>query len=162
MTCLTSSTTHAFHSGVWYERGRHPFAGSVVVHAFGGWVALVAVLLLIFLLLVVQASDVLQYICGKLFGKHRMVPAISPKKSWEGFAGSVICGTTAAVLADSQAYLRRYLRNLAIEQYSDGLVPGLAHSIVAMNSLQIATAHNAGAALLLLATLALYRSLRQG
>ena len=25
-----------------------------------------------------------------LFGKHRMVPAISPKKSWEGFAGSVI------------------------------------------------------------------------
>jgi phosphatidate cytidylyltransferase len=34
-----------------------------------------------------------------LFGKHPMVPAISPKKSWEGFTGSLICGTAASVLA---------------------------------------------------------------
>lgn len=44
-------------------------------------------------------SDIGGYAAGVLFGKHRMVPAISPKKSWEGLAGSVICGTTAAVLA---------------------------------------------------------------
>lgn len=44
-------------------------------------------------------SDVGGYAAGVLFGKHRMVPAISPKKSWEGLAGSLVCGTTAAVLA---------------------------------------------------------------
>ena len=35
------------------------------------------------------ASDIGGYAAGVLFGKHPMAPAISPKKSWEGFAGSV-------------------------------------------------------------------------
>ncbi len=35
------------------------------------------------------ASDIGGYATGVLFGKHPMAPAISPKKSWEGFAGSV-------------------------------------------------------------------------
>jgi len=34
-----------------------------------------------------------------LFGKHPMVPAISPKKSWEGLCGSLVFGITASVLA---------------------------------------------------------------
>ncbi len=34
------------------------------------------------------ASDIGGYIAGVLFGKHPMAPVISPKKSWEGFAGS--------------------------------------------------------------------------
>lgn len=50
-------------------------------------------------MLAVVFSDIGGYAAGVLFGKHRMVPAISPKKSWEGLAGSVVCGTTAAVLA---------------------------------------------------------------
>jgi phosphatidate cytidylyltransferase len=33
-----------------------------------------------------------------LFGKHLMVPAISPKKSWEGLVGSVLFGIAASVL----------------------------------------------------------------
>jgi phosphatidate cytidylyltransferase len=37
----------------------------------------------------VVASDVGGYAAGVLFGKHPMAPTISPKKSWEGFAGSV-------------------------------------------------------------------------
>jgi len=37
---------------------------------------------------VVAASDVGGYTAGVLFGKHPMAPTISPKKSWEGFAGS--------------------------------------------------------------------------
>ena len=36
------------------------------------------------------ASDVGGYTAGVLFGKHPMAPSISPKKSWEGFAGSVV------------------------------------------------------------------------
>jgi len=35
-------------------------------------------------------SDIGGYVAGVLFGKHPMAPVISPKKSWEGFAGSVV------------------------------------------------------------------------
>ncbi len=40
-------------------------------------------------ILVTIASDIGGYIAGVLFGKHPMAPVISPKKSWEGFAGSL-------------------------------------------------------------------------
>ena len=40
-------------------------------------------------LIMVVGSDVGGYAAGVLFGKHPMAPTISPKKSWEGFAGSV-------------------------------------------------------------------------
>jgi phosphatidate cytidylyltransferase len=50
------------------------------------------------LMITVVASDVGGYAVGVLLGKHPMVPAISPKKSWEGFAGSLVCGITAAIL----------------------------------------------------------------
>ncbi|MFC4786716.1 phosphatidate cytidylyltransferase [Nocardioides sp. MAHUQ-72] len=40
--------------------------------------------------LVTIASDIGGYVAGVLFGKHPMAPVISPKKSWEGFAGSVL------------------------------------------------------------------------
>jgi phosphatidate cytidylyltransferase len=41
-------------------------------------------------ILVTIASDIGGYFAGVLFGKHPMAPVISPKKSWEGFAGSVV------------------------------------------------------------------------
>lgn len=44
------------------------------------------------------ASDVGGYIAGVLFGKHSMAPTISPKKSWEGFAGSMAFGMIAGIL----------------------------------------------------------------
>ena len=47
-------------------------------------------LLLIYLILVVQASDVLQYVWGKLFGRHKVAPELSPSKTVEGFAGGVL------------------------------------------------------------------------
>jgi phosphatidate cytidylyltransferase len=47
----------------------------------------------------VVASDVGGYAAGVLFGKHLMAPVISPKKSWEGFAGSAIaCAVCGALL----------------------------------------------------------------
>ena len=47
----------------------------------------------------VVASDVGGYAAGVLFGKHPMAPSISPKKSWEGFAGSVtLCMIVATPL----------------------------------------------------------------
>ena len=41
-------------------------------------------------ILVTVASDIGGYAAGVLFGKHPMAPVISPKKSWEGFAGSAV------------------------------------------------------------------------
>jgi len=44
-------------------------------------------------------SDVGGYVAGVLFGKHPMAPTVSPKKSWEGFAGSALfCAAGGAVL----------------------------------------------------------------
>ncbi|MBU8811729.1 phosphatidate cytidylyltransferase [Mycolicibacterium goodii] len=51
------------------------------------------------LMLGVVASDVGGYTAGVLFGKHPIVPAISPKKSWEGLAGSLVLGIVVSVLA---------------------------------------------------------------
>jgi phosphatidate cytidylyltransferase len=44
-------------------------------------------LLLLYLLVVVQFSDVMQYAFGKLFGKRRLAPSISPSKTVEGLIG---------------------------------------------------------------------------
>ncbi len=49
--------------------------------------------LLLFFVLVVQISDVLQYVWGKLFGQHAIVPTISPNKTVEGFWGGVLSAT---------------------------------------------------------------------
>lgn len=49
-------------------------------------------------MLCVVASDVGGYVAGVMFGSHPMAPAVSPKKSWEGFAGSVIFGMVTGVL----------------------------------------------------------------
>ncbi|MET0953919.1 MAG: phosphatidate cytidylyltransferase [Aeromicrobium sp.] len=45
------------------------------------------------------ASDIGGYIAGVLFGKHAMAPTISPKKSWEGFTGSLIFGIGSGILS---------------------------------------------------------------
>ncbi|MFC6266974.1 phosphatidate cytidylyltransferase [Frigoriflavimonas asaccharolytica] len=44
-----------------------------------------------FLFVLIWSSDTFAYICGRLFGKHKMAPKISPKKTWEGLAGGIIC-----------------------------------------------------------------------
>lgn len=49
--------------------------------------------LLVFLILVVQSSDVLQYVWGKLCGRRRIAPEVSPSKTVEGLAGGLISVT---------------------------------------------------------------------
>ena len=52
----------------------------------------------IFFILVTVFSDIGGYAVGVLFGKHPMAPSVSPKKSWEGFAGSVLtCALIGAI-----------------------------------------------------------------
>lgn len=68
------------------------FGALLVYPDDGGWRVLCLMLGVVF-------SDIGGYTAGVLFGKHPMAPAISPKKSWEGLAGSLVFGTTASVLA---------------------------------------------------------------
>jgi len=49
--------------------------------------------LIAFLVLVVQGSDVLQYVWGKLAGKHKVAPKLSPSKTVEGLVGGVASAT---------------------------------------------------------------------
>lgn len=49
--------------------------------------------LLVFLVLTVQSSDVFQYVWGKLFGRHKISPEISPSKTLEGLVGGVLTST---------------------------------------------------------------------
>ena len=51
------------------------------------------------LLLLVVSNDTFGYLVGALFGKHPMAPKISPKKSWEGFAGSAAGATVVGIVA---------------------------------------------------------------
>lgn len=51
------------------------------------------VLLIAFLVIVVQLSDVLQYVWGKLFGRTKIAPRLSPSKTVEGFVGGIISAT---------------------------------------------------------------------
>src|SRR5690606_5338504 len=50
-------------------------------------------LLLLYLMLVVQISDVMQYVFGKLFGRHKLAPTVSPSKTIEGLIGGGLAAT---------------------------------------------------------------------
>jgi len=54
--------------------------------------------LLLWLVVVTQMSDVLQYIWGKLAGSRPVAPAVSPNKTWEGFVGGVLSATLLGAL----------------------------------------------------------------
>jgi phosphatidate cytidylyltransferase len=49
--------------------------------------------LLLYLVIVDQMSDVLQYVWGKLIGKNKIAWRVSPNKTWEGFFGGIISAT---------------------------------------------------------------------
>jgi phosphatidate cytidylyltransferase len=68
------------------------FGCLLVLQDHGGFRVMCAVICVV-------CNDVGGYAAGVMFGKHPMVPAISPKKSWEGFAGSLTAGIIGGTLA---------------------------------------------------------------
>jgi len=55
-------------------------------------------LLMVFIVLIAQVSDILQYFWGKLLGRHRVLPTISPSKTVEGLVGGVLSATVLGAL----------------------------------------------------------------
>jgi phosphatidate cytidylyltransferase len=52
---------------------------------------------LLFLVFVVEISDVLQYVWGRTIGRHKILPTISPNKTWEGFFGGIASATVLSL-----------------------------------------------------------------
>ncbi len=68
---------------------------AIVVHKeFGGWV-------LVGVVLVAKAYDIGAYFTGRLIGKHKLIPWLSPGKTWEGVAGGVVLASAVAIIAAS-------------------------------------------------------------
>jgi phosphatidate cytidylyltransferase len=84
-------------------------------------------LLVVFVVLIAQGSDIFQYVWGKLIGRHRLAPALSPSKTVEGLAGGTLSATLLGALlwritpfTIGQASLMAFL--IAILGFLGGLV----------------------------------------
>lgn len=51
-----------------------------------------------YFILVTKFSDMGAYVTGSLIGKHKMIPRISPGKTWEGFGGAILFSTVGSIL----------------------------------------------------------------
>ena len=54
--------------------------------------------LVLFFVIVSQLNDVLQYTWGKLLGRTKIAPLVSPNKTWEGFVGGTVCASLVGML----------------------------------------------------------------
>jgi len=72
----------------------------------------------LFLLIMTQLNDVSQYIFGKLFGRHKIIPKVSPNKTWEGFIGGVatvsLLGALVAPYLTSLDYFYGFIASVII------------------------------------------------
>jgi len=99
--------------------------------------------LILYLLLVVWAGDILAYFVGKSVGRHLMAPRISPKKTWEGAAASLVASMAVggAMFYYSSSLSTRLLSWGLIER-RDGMFglerPGMASALVLTAVLNIA------------------------
>ncbi len=66
--------------------------------------------ILLCILIITIFNDFMQYVFGKSFGKYKIIPKVSPNKTWEGFIGGVLSTTILT------AFLAPYLTPLTIKQ----------------------------------------------
>ena len=69
-------------------------------------------LYVVYFIVVTKFSDLGAYVTGSLLGRHKMIPRISPGKTWEGFAGAVVISTLASIIFAHCLTARLYGMNL--------------------------------------------------
>lgn len=81
----------------------------------------------LYFIIVTKFSDVGAYCVGSLIGKHKMIPRISPGKTWEGFGGAILVSTGASVL-----FARVAGPNLAGMNLTHAIILGILLSVAAV------------------------------
>ena len=84
------------------------------------------ILLAVYLIAITKCTDMGAYVTGSMFGRHKMSPHISPKKTWEGFFGGVLIALTVSVL------LVRAFPDLAIISGWHAIILGLLISVTSV------------------------------
>ena len=88
-------------------------------------------LLVAFLLITVQGSDVLQYVCGTLFGRRALASSVSPAKTWEGLAGGLAgAGLIGAMLSPMTPFIGSQAAAFAVLSAVMGIAGGLVASAI--------------------------------
>ena len=83
--------------------------------------------LLIYLLAVTKFSDVGAYVVGSLIGKHKMIPRISPGKTWEGFVGAIL--TSLVISVCMTKFMGEHVQAI---DFTDSIVLGLLLPLVSV------------------------------
>jgi phosphatidate cytidylyltransferase len=83
--------------------------------------------LLIYLLAVTKFSDVGAYVVGSAIGRHKMIPRISPGKTWEGFAGAILTSLLISVVMTHAMGSRLHALS-----FTDSIVLGLLLPLVSV------------------------------
>jgi phosphatidate cytidylyltransferase len=82
---------------------------------------------LFYFILVTKFSDMGAYSVGSFIGRHKMVPRISPGKTWEGFAGAIFLSTTASL-----AFVHFFGGRMAGMNYLHATILGIVLSVTAV------------------------------
>lgn len=99
---LVAMFTHTIVYQNGNSRAAVDFLATVGASVYLGWLGSYAIsirslpdgyLWLLLIFPIISFADSWAYIFGRLFGKHKMIPLVSPKKSWEGYLGGVLMGT---------------------------------------------------------------------
>ena len=99
LVLIACITVFKFPKELYFENGKFiftviyaalPFGYALALPSFSTMEAGSFSLEVFMLFVLIWSSDSFAYFTGRMFGKHKMAPKISPKKTWEGFAGGVV------------------------------------------------------------------------
>jgi phosphatidate cytidylyltransferase len=109
------------------------FLGGFIVSLRTGFDSILSTKLLSYFILVIFASDSGAYFVGKQFGKHKLVPKISPNKTWEGLIGGIVVSLGLAAVASATFFSElpyKFSLPLAFVMVIFGVLGDLAESAI--------------------------------
>jgi phosphatidate cytidylyltransferase len=84
-------------------------------------------LYVLYFILVTKFSDTGAYLLGSVIGRHKMIPRVSPGKTWEGFAGAILLSTAASLV-----FTRLFGSRMVGMNWTHAVILGIALSVCAV------------------------------